>query len=125
LRLRRVARPGSILVLISDFYQLNDESEKQLRRLREHNDILAYHVCDPLELQPPKPASYAITDGKQSLLLDTGNYQVQNNYQHWCVQRHDTLQNAFKRLQIQLVQVTAEQDIPKLIHQTYPRRHRD
>lgn len=125
LRLRRVARPGSILVLISDFYQMNVESEKQLHRLREHNDILAYHICDPLELHPPKPASYAVTDGQQELLLDTGNHQVQTNYQQWCEQRHDTLRNAFKRLQIQQVQVTADQDIAKLVHQTYPRRLRD
>lgn len=122
LRLRRVARPGSILVLISDFYQLNDESEKQLRRLREHNDILAYHVCDPLELRPPKPSSYAVTDGIEELLIDTSNPLVQKNYQQWCEKRHDELHMRFKRLQIQQVQVTAEQDIPRLIHQTYPRK---
>jgi len=55
LRLRRVAKPGSILVLISDFYTMDEESEQHLNRLREHNDILAYQICDPLELAPPKP----------------------------------------------------------------------
>lgn len=67
LRLRRVARPGSILVLISDFYHVDADSEKHLSRLRAHNDVLVYHICDILELNPPRPAIYAMTNGDQEI----------------------------------------------------------
>ncbi|WP_133127627.1 DUF58 domain-containing protein [Legionella nagasakiensis] len=122
LRLRRVTRPGSILVLISDFYNLDDESEQHLSRLRAHNDILAYHICDPLELAPPKPQQYAMTDGQQEILLDTTLTEVNAAYHHYCQQRMTALKGILKRIQIQYVQVTGELDLPLLVRQTYPRR---
>lgn len=121
-RLRRVTKPGSIVVLISDFYPMNQESERQLSRMRAHNDVLAYHIADPLELTPPKPEQYAMTDGQNALLLDTTRPSVQSAYHTYCEQRINTLASSFKRLQIQYVQVTSEQDLPLLVRQTFPRR---
>ena len=121
-RLRRVVRPGSILVLISDFYTMDHDCEQYLNRLRSHNDVLAYHLCDPLELAPPKPQQYAITDGQQEILLDTTINAVSQSYQQYCEQRIAALQTQFQRLQIQCIQVTAETDLPLLVRQTFPRR---
>jgi uncharacterized protein (DUF58 family) len=123
MRLRRVAKPGSILVLVSDFYRLDNDSEQHLSRLCSHNDVLAYHICDPLELSPPKPQQYAITDGQQALLLDTSLDAVRFEYQFYCEQRIAALRAQFKRLQIQYTQVTAETDLSVLIRQTFPRRN--
>ncbi|GGI84743.1 DUF58 domain-containing protein [Legionella impletisoli] len=121
-RLRRVARPGSILVLISDFYLVDEETEQHLSRLRAHNDMLAYHVCDPLELSPPKPHQYAITNGREEILLDTTQQAVTTAYQTYCERRITELQALMKRNQIQYVQVTSEMDLPYLVRTTYPRR---
>lgn len=121
-RVRRVAKPGTILVLISDFYNLDKDSEQQLSRLRVHNDILAYHLCDPLEITPPQPQQYAITDGHEEILLDTTVKAVTRGYSHFCEHRINELQAQFKRLQIQYVQITAEMDLPLLVRQTFPRR---
>ncbi|ARG96327.1 DUF58 domain-containing protein [Legionella micdadei] len=124
MRVRRVTRPGSILVLISDFYNLDPDSEQHLSRLRSHNDILVYHICDPLELSPPKPQYYAITDGEQEFLLDTTMDDVTNAYKNFCEERIANLQTQFKRLQIQYVQLTAETSLPQIVRQTFPRRSR-
>lgn len=124
LRLRRVAKPGSVLVIISDFYNMDADSEEQLSRLSQHNDIYAYHVCDPLELAPPKPAQYAMTDGIRDILLDTTLDAVRFSYQFYCEQRLATLRAQCKRLQIQYVQLTASTDLPQLVQQTFPRRTR-
>lgn len=121
-RVRRVIRPGSIVVLISDFYSIDDESEQHLSRLRSHNDILAYHLCDPLEIAPPIPQQYAITDGQQEIVLDTTINTINTAYRSYCIQRITTLQRQLHRLQIQYVQVTAEDDLPRLVRQTFPRR---
>lgn len=122
LRLQRVCRPGSILVVISDFYQFDEESLRHLSRLRAHNDILAYHICDPLELAPPKPQQYGITDGKQELVLDTSAATIATAYQRYCEERINALQSRMQRLQIQTVSVTATDDLSLLVRQTYPRR---
>lgn len=122
IRLHRVIRPGSILVLISDFYSLDNESERHLNRLRSHNDILAYHICDRIELAPPKPQQYAITNGKQEIILDTSLHSVSIAYEHYCQHRITQLQEELRRLHIQYVQVTADVDLAPLVRQTFPRR---
>ena len=123
-RMRRVVRPGSILVLISDFYSMDSECEKHLNRLRGHNDVLAYQICDRIELAPPKAQQYAITNGRQELILDTGIRAVSSAYEDYCQQRIGLLSEQLKRLQIQYVQATAETNLPLLVRQTFPRRRR-
>lgn len=122
LRLRRVVHPGSIVVLISDFYQLDSECEKHLSFLSAHNDVLAYHVCDPLELAPPKPDVYAMTNGHEEMLLDTSVKSVREDYQGFCEQRQQAIRTLCQRTQVQYVLSTVDDNIPQLIRQTFPRR---
>ena len=121
-RIRRVIKPGSILVIISDFYHLDEESQPHLHRLSMQNSVIAYHVCDPLELAPPKPQHYVLTDGKKDLFLDTTLSAVRDEYTLACEQRITSLQRQLKKLSIPYTQVTAEHDLPLLVRQTFPRR---
>lgn len=121
-RVHRVVRPGTLLVLISDFYTMDAECEKHLSRLRAHNDIMAYHICDRIELIPPKPEHYAITNGQQELILDTGIDAVRTGYEYYCQQRIARLKEQLKRLQIQYVQITSESSLTQVVRQTFPRR---
>lgn len=121
-RLHRVIKPGSILVLISDFYQFDTESQQHLSRLRAHNDMLAYHVCDAIELAPPKPARYALSNGQQDVLLDTSQPSLFEAYQRHCSQKIALLTQSLRRLQVQYVVVTAETDLAQLVRRSFPRR---
>src|SRR3990167_3957155 len=121
-RLRRVVHPGSIVVLISDFYQLDSESEKHLRFLSAHHDVIAYHVCDPLELAPPKPDRYPLTNGHDDMILDTRLKSVRVDYHAFCDQRREAIHTLCQRTQIQYVLSTVDDAIPQLIRQTFSRR---
>ncbi|MDH3375426.1 MAG: DUF58 domain-containing protein [Gammaproteobacteria bacterium] len=72
MRARRVAKPGSLVVIISDFYTLGDDAERHLARLCLHNDVIACWVRDPLECHAPPRGRYAISDGTQVANIDTG-----------------------------------------------------
>jgi uncharacterized protein (DUF58 family) len=104
-RLRRIARPGSLVIMVSDFYGIDDETGDHLAKLRAHNDLLAIRVTDPVEIDPPPPGRYEITNGKQSAILDIEAARRRSAYhdffsrQHQLV--HDTLQgNAIPLLQL-------------------------
>jgi len=122
LRLRRVVRPGSMVILISDFYQLDSDSEQHLSFLSMHNQLMAYHVCDPLELAPPKPDIYVMTNGEDDLILDTQSRGVRFDYQAFCDSRHQAVRALCQRTKIQYVMSHVDQDAPTLIRQTFPRR---
>lgn len=71
-RLRRVARPGSLVFLLSDFAAADADARRHLSRLARHNELIALHLLDPLELAPPPPGRYPISDGHRRALLDLG-----------------------------------------------------
>jgi uncharacterized protein (DUF58 family) len=122
IRLHRVTKPGSVLLLISDFYSLNSDCEPHLNRLRAHNDILAYHICDPIELAVPKPEQYAMTNGQQELILDTRSPVISNAYELYCQQRIEQIQEQFKRLRIQYIQASSTTNLVQLVRRTFPRK---
>lgn len=122
-RLRRVIKPGSIVILISDFNQLDDECSQQLMRLRVHNDIIAYPISDALELAPPKPNRYAITNGFDSMVLDTSRSAVRQSYQAFCDKRREHFQTLFKRFNIPHKEVTAADPLLPVIKETFLRRN--
>ncbi|GAA5219122.1 DUF58 domain-containing protein [Corallincola platygyrae] len=77
-RLRYIVRPGSQVILISDFHQLNDEGKRHLSLLSRHNDLIGCEIYDPLELELPQASfgqSLAITDGDKEAQLAIGTKQ--------------------------------------------------
>ena len=76
LRARRVARPGTLIIVISDFGTLRQPTDRQLARLREHNDVLCVWIYDGLEAAPPPPARYPVGDGRRTTTLDTRSSEV-------------------------------------------------
>ena len=60
LRLTRVARPGSIVFLLSDFRGLSAARERHIRQLASHGDVFLVQFFDPFESELPPPGSYRI-----------------------------------------------------------------
>lgn len=56
-QLRRLVRPGSLIYLISDFSQLDDNVLRHLQAMRQHNELRLCQISDPLDLQLPAHAS--------------------------------------------------------------------
>ena len=121
LRLKRVLKPGSLLILISDFYSLNDASEPLLSRFKQHNDLIAYHIADPLELTSPKRGLYPITDGQNTRYLDLRQKSAQAAYTNTLKARTDMMEARFKRLNTPYFSVTTETDWVALAHNSFPR----
>ena len=80
LNLRRLVRPGSLVILLSDFRGFNDEVRSHLLRLRQHNEVIMVHVFDWLEATLPPAGQYRITDGEQEIEFDTGNKKLVREY---------------------------------------------
>jgi len=78
--LRRIAKPGSAIIIISDFRGLNDACDEQLYQLARHGDVSLLHVSDPLEAQLPDNMRLTISNGLQRRSLDTRNRQINNDY---------------------------------------------
>ncbi|HEY0844548.1 MAG TPA: DUF58 domain-containing protein [Noviherbaspirillum sp.] len=68
--LARTLRPGSTVILISDFSTLGTVSGGDIAALGAHADVVLLHVYDVFEAEAPPPGRYRVTDGRQAITLD-------------------------------------------------------
>lgn len=110
LRMRRVSRPGSLIVLIGDFYGLDDDCDRHLQWLRERNDMLALQIVDPLEVAPPRPARYGVVAGGEAGVLDLRSERTRRAYAQYFARHHAAVAAAMQRHAIGLLRVTTDAD---------------
>jgi len=79
-RVRHTVRPGSLVVIISDFFGLDEHCNRHISRLRQHSDVIGCQVLDAAEHQLP-PGRYPITDGEQATVLDTAHGNSRQRYE--------------------------------------------
>jgi uncharacterized protein (DUF58 family) len=110
-RLRRVVRPGSLVFILSDFYSIDDSSERELTRLRQHNDVVALQICDVLELTLPPPGRYGVTDGDQQGILDTGSAPLRAAYQTYFSDHQQAVTDLLRKCTVPLLQLLTSDDV--------------
>lgn len=110
-RLRRLAKPGSLIFLISDFYDTDEETAAHLRQISRHNDIQAIKIVDPLELTPPPPGRYAVTDGENRGVVNTQSKKGHDKYQQFFTQHHQKTQDLMQQQKIPLLQLSTDEDM--------------
>lgn len=110
IELRKV-RPGSSLILISDFMGIDDSTPGLLQALVRQHDVSAVWVYDSSEVDEWKPGNYPVQIGSQNITLDTSHSMVadllmqqQKNHQ----QNVDALMGKFN---IPLHSVSCNQEI--------------
>lgn len=81
-RLRRVAKPGSLIILCSDFHGLDAQAESHLIQIARHNDVILNFFYDPLESRLPQNGLYYISDGRQRSLLNTADTNLRRRHAH-------------------------------------------
>jgi uncharacterized protein (DUF58 family) len=79
-RLARVARPGSLIFLLSDFRRLGPDAERHLRQLAGHCDLLLVQFFDPIEAELPPPGRYRIVSAGRSISIETWDQGSRHRY---------------------------------------------
>ncbi len=105
-RIHHVAKPGSAILIISDFSQLSPLSWQIFSQLAIHNDLILISISDPIEHTPPPPGIYGITDGSNTSVLDTGNKTTSTEYKNLFQHRQSTLKEFCKKRGILLFEVS-------------------
>ncbi|WP_133407527.1 DUF58 domain-containing protein [Parashewanella tropica] len=78
MRLKRLAKPGSLVWIVSDGQNFTPECVAPLTELKRHCEVKAFLVTDPLrtgELPLPKQFSLPIKQGKHKTVLTRHSYQ--------------------------------------------------
>ena len=109
-RLRRLAHPGSLIFILSDFSQLDELAQQHIAQLGKHCEVIAYPISDPFEHQLPKvKMSQRVTlsdgDNRQQIVLGEKDTELQYSNQH---QVHfDKIENTLKQCKAQVIRIDA------------------
>jgi uncharacterized protein (DUF58 family) len=123
--LRRIARPGSAIFLVSDFHGADHElAQEQLFQLAQHTEITAVCCCDPMEGELPRGGHYTVTDGEQRSELHTADRKLRSQYRRRFSERQETLSKDFQRLGIPMLQAATNTAPFTLLRQYYGDRAR-
>ena len=109
-RLRRVAQPGSLIILISDFAHLNGQGSAHLAQLSRHSDLVLVDIHDILETELPLPGHYRVSDGAHFLTLATDDTHLRERYRQRFIQQQAMLQQLCRKYGMTLLSLTTAED---------------
>ena len=67
----RIAKTNYMVLVFSDFDEIDDRTEALMRTLSANNDLILFNVEDPLAQQIPPGLKLAVSDGELQAELDT------------------------------------------------------
>ncbi|MCB1706074.1 MAG: DUF58 domain-containing protein [Halioglobus sp.] len=117
--LRRIARPGSSLFLISDFRGASRQGAREhLFELAKHTELTALACADPMEAELPRAGTYAVTNGSERSELQTGDRHLRDSYHQRQLRRQALLSEDLVRLGVPLLHASTDMP-PFALLQTY------
>lgn len=122
--LRRVARPGSLAVVISDFVGLSRAAQAYLSGVARHNEVLAIFVSDPLEHDLPPPGRYRLVSHDSELAIDTYARNARKDYEQAFEERKHNLEKFCQRYGIHLLTLSTEDDPVESLQNALGKRSR-
>jgi uncharacterized protein (DUF58 family) len=110
-RLRRVARPGGLVCILSDFYGIDTDTRVHLQRLRQHSDVIACQIVDAVEVHAPPPGRYGISDGRRTAVLDTRTAARQAAYERYFAQHEQVVDELMRACAVPRIRLTTTDDV--------------
>ncbi|MGQ9427405.1 DUF58 domain-containing protein [Gilvimarinus sp. F26214L] len=113
--LRRIARPGSALYLISDFDDYDDHCREELYLLSRHTEVALLMVSDPLEQALPAAGLLTVSNGSERMQLAADDASVRDEFHTRYARRFETIRQHSQALRVPLYAFsTAEDEIGQM-----------
>ena len=105
LELKRVAKPGSQLFIISDFADLDAKSEHLLHDLAKHSEVVALQTLDKLDKELPSQGIYKASNGSANIVFNAGKKSTREQYHQAFSKQQDFIQQSLGKYQIPLIPI--------------------
>jgi len=117
IRLRRVAKPGSLVFLISDFRNMDAQAESHLSALARHNDVILLYLYDTLEQALPKRGWYQVTDGHRKVDLNTASQTLHTQHEQHFDEHLDALETMSRKYRMHMLSCKTDEDLLATLQQ--------
>ncbi len=115
----RIARRDHLLVIISDFDQIDETTESMIGALARHNDVVLCPVTDPISRDMPEGFRAVVSDGEAQIELDTTKGQTKHALGMFSANRLKALLSWQLRFGISVLPLDAgEETLPQILRLT-------
>jgi uncharacterized protein (DUF58 family) len=120
--LRRVARPGSLVIVLSDFSDFSRAAQSYLAGVARHSEVMAVFLSDPLERHLPPPGRYRLVSRRGDLSIDTYARSARADYREVFRQRERVLDDFCRRYKMHLMPMSTTDDPVRRLQQALGKR---
>lgn len=109
-KMRRLAKPGSAVFIISDFAYVSETLKQHISRLSRHCEVIAYRITDPFEHTlptVPTPQEVVLTDGASRQKVVLGDKTQMLEYQQEHSQLLQKNAHLLRQAKAQLIDISA------------------
>lgn len=113
-RIRQIARPGSLVYLITDAVHLTDEAVRHLAHVTRHCELIICLISDPLERQLPESKqkiTVSISDGEQQKQWLLGDKNLAEKYQQTADILHKNTEQKLTKAGARLLHFSASEPL--------------
>lgn len=91
-------KSGTLLVIISDFFDISPKSESLLAQMAYRHPLWLLQTLDPIEVAPPKSGHYGISDGANLSWLNTADTTQREGYLRFCRDKQEKIKAISRKL---------------------------
>lgn len=107
---------GGLVIVFSDFDGWDDATEKSLRRIAQHNELILFSVSDPTSQQLPPDLNMIVSDGELQAQINVGDETVRRRLAEYSSGRLKSLFDFSGKYGVPVVPLTtAEETLPQLV----------
>lgn len=106
----RIARRNHLVVIISDFDEIDAQTEKLIGTLSRHNDVVLCPVTDPISRDIPEGVKLVVSDGSLQAELDTSSHQTKQSLRTFASERLNMLLSWQRRFGVPILPLDAGED---------------
>lgn len=106
----RLAPHDVLVVMIGDFFGVDEETERLTARMAEHNDVLALLVHDPIRLNPAR-LRMSVSDGSLQIEMNLTDKRMREKLAANYREEQDHITRFLRKLSAPLLMVSNEGDV--------------
>ena len=119
----RMVRHDQLVIIISDFDEIDTATEQYLSQMAAHNDVILCLVSDPVSLNLPVGVQLPVSDGEAQMTLDTRREATHQKLQQSFSDRRALVLNWQEQLGITVLELnTADETLGQFMQAFAVRR---
>ncbi len=104
-KLNTICKHDTLIILIGDGSGWNDNSTDFIKKIRQHNEVIACSIFDPLERELPEMSQMVVSDGQYQIQFSSETDNIQKKYHTELDRQLSMYANTARRYRIPLISI--------------------